>query len=121
MPRAKDHNNHYGVYVITDGTATKIGIATDARTRMCSMQSGNPRRLTLHAFVRTSSMTEARRAEIAAHEALGAVRALGEWFNVTPVMALAVVRAALDGKPDSYGSAEAMSRRALAILKRKGG
>jgi hypothetical protein len=118
MPVTKHHKNHCGVYICTDGTAVKVGVATDWRTRLVGLQNGNPRRITLYAFVHASSMTAARRAELAAHETLAAVRLCGEWFGTTPEVAAAIVRAALDGKPDSYGSVEAISRRALALLKK---
>ena len=118
MPIEKRHGNRCGVYICTDGTAVKIGIATDWRTRLSGLQCGNPRRITLYKFVHASSMTEARRAEIAAHETLAAVRMHGEWFGTTPEVAATIVHAALDGKPDSYNSIEAMSQRALAIMKK---
>lgn len=116
--RTVSHQNYCGVYIVTDGTAAKIGITNDVHERIKVMQTGNPRPITLHAFIHASSITQARRAELAAHGTLGAVRLQGEWFAVTPEIAASVVQAALDGKPDSYGSVAAMSQRAMELLKR---
>ena len=119
MPIWKHHENHCGVYVVTDGTACKIGITNNGNTRLTTLQNGNPRRLTMHVFVRTSSMTEARRVEIAAHKALAAVHLHGEWFGVTPEIASDLVRGVVAGNHNAYNSAEAMTQRALKLLKKR--
>lgn len=118
MPVEKKHRNYCGVYVVTDGTACKVGITDNFATRLVALQNGNPRRIVLYEFVRATSMAAAQRAEQATHRTLAAVRLHGEWFSASPETAAAVVRAALDGKPESYNSFEAMSERALKLLKK---
>ena len=82
------------MYVI--GTAAglqKIGLATDPRVRLATLQTALPFNLILHAAVRVPS-AQAHTVERRAHDLLADVCARSEWFHATPVEAIAAVREA---------------------------
>lgn len=82
------------VYVIAhrndDGWAgpCKVGLASDPKVRLTTLQSGNPRPIGLYGFVRTPDRMCARAAEKYLHRSLKASRLHGEWFHVEPEIAL---------------------------------
>lgn len=66
---------------ISDEGPVKVGIATNVRARLSSIQTGSPIQLTLsyHSIV----TIDARRLERAVHEELAHRRLSGEWFDVS--------------------------------------
>lgn len=70
------------VYCISDGTALKIGMTTDhPSNRIASLQTGNPRLLTVLASV---EVDDAIAAERILHEHFMEYNLLGEWFQPHP-------------------------------------
>jgi hypothetical protein len=67
------------VYFISDGAATKIGIATSPRQRLNDLQTGHPRRLKLVHAIETNNP---RRLEKWLHDKYAASRLAGEWLPV---------------------------------------
>lgn len=79
------------IYVIAAGDNTvKIGIAGDLKNRLSTLQSGHYELLKV-AFSHTCEKKEARMIEQQVHRLLTAKRLRGEWFNVTPERAQAVI------------------------------
>lgn len=73
------------LYVIAEaGTQTpvKIGYGYDVRTRLFSLQCGNPRLLEVRAKWMFGTTRAARRAEELTHRRFAEARLLGEWFSV---------------------------------------
>lgn len=71
----------------------KIGKANNVRQRISSMQVGSPDALDIIFSAETSG--DAGEVELRAHAILAAGHVQGEWFNVTPDVAIsAVIRAA---------------------------
>lgn len=66
-----------GVYVITDGTAVKIGVG-DPKQRIKQLQTGNPREITL---VREINTPLAYALERKMHQIYSDYRIRGEWFS----------------------------------------
>lgn len=82
-----------GIYVIlSTQNRCKIGFSEGPINRLKALQASGPGRLTLMFYCRTPN---ARRIEIAAHDVLDDKRVNGEWFNVTPDLAIATVLAAM--------------------------
>lgn len=80
------------VYVISAGAwAQKIGITKDLAGRLSSIQTGH--HLKLH-IVHAMEVPDAARVEERAHRLLKASRLQGEWFKVTPEIAIATVEEA---------------------------
>lgn len=76
------------VYAIGDGHGNvKIGAADDVRKRIKQLQTGNPSRLYLIAFVRLSSRAAADSVERFAHQDNAADRVHGEWFSMSDCFA----------------------------------
>ncbi len=71
------------VYTISEGPLgpTKIGITVTDRSRMKSLQTGNPRPLTPGMIL---PCKHARNIERRVHELLAPYRLSGEWFDVSP-------------------------------------
>lgn len=83
------------VYVIGPNNGPqKIGIAKDVRLRKGDLQVGCPFDLHIHAAVPMETEQAARNAERMAHRILSKSRQRGEWFNVSPIRAIDVVRIA---------------------------
>jgi hypothetical protein len=80
------------VYVIHNPeiNITKIGISDNAERRMRDLQNACGCELIL--FYNTEHLYDAQRYETSAHEALAEKRRVGEWFNVSPEEAMAVVK-----------------------------
>jgi len=70
-----------GVYIISDGELTKIGITTNITKRMLSLQSGNGRKLDLVMFAALGEKAIA--AESYLHGMFAYKKCVGEWFNLT--------------------------------------
>ena len=66
------------VYAISDGTAIKVGRSSNVRKRLSSLQSSNPRELSIVAQVFHDDSVAAERA---AHEALAEYHIRLEWFS----------------------------------------
>lgn len=77
------------VYAISDGDEFhKIGVAVNVEKRIKQLQTGNPRKLILSAFVRCKSQTQAYLIESAAKRSLAEFKAVGEWFRCSSFYAL---------------------------------
>jgi hypothetical protein len=71
-------------YAIGDGHGNvKIGTADDVRKRIKQLQTGNPSRLYLVAFVRLPSRNAAESVERYAHQDNASDRVGGEWFSMS--------------------------------------
>lgn len=84
------------LYVIAEGIdgPCKIGYADRVANRVSSLQSGNPRKLTLY---HSQPCAEYRMAERLAHSLAGYQNCvLNEWFSITVERAIAAVREACD-------------------------
>lgn len=82
------------VYVMSDGTAVKIGVSKHRpdKQRLRQLQTGNARPIK----VITSRYVEGYEdVEREAHRRLEGRRVLGEWFDVTPTQAIAVLDAVI--------------------------
>lgn len=80
IPRNLPINGY--VYCITDGTAVKIGKSTNhPSNRLAELQTGNPRLLSLVAYVEADNVTIE---EIRMHQKFAHLNVLGEWFEVHP-------------------------------------
>jgi hypothetical protein len=82
------------VYVIGPASGhQKVGLATDPRSRLATLQTACPFTLVIHAAVPVP-FVEAHEVERRAHRALSQCKVLNEWFDTTPEAAVAAVRAA---------------------------
>lgn len=82
------------IYVIGPAVGLqKVGLATDPRSRLATLQTAVPFNLILHAAVRVP-FGEAHAVERRAHRLLADVCARNEWFHATPEEAIAAVHAA---------------------------
>jgi hypothetical protein len=99
----QDHH----LYVISEGEAgpVKIGRSISAPSRLCSLQTGNPRPLRILAAweVRADEINEA---ESTLHEELEGFALIGEWFALSE-------RFILDYMPDYFGANGYSVRRAI--------
>lgn len=86
--------NELYVYVIgpKDGLQ-KIGRSVSPKKRLKTLQSGSPLKLHVHF---TLQHARAGAVEIAAHRVLHADRVHGEWFRVSPGVAIAAVHTAVE-------------------------
>jgi hypothetical protein len=92
MPRAESGCSF--VYAIGDGHGrVKIGTADDVRKRIKQLQTGNPNRLYLIAYLRLRRRFDADQIERAAHDENDRDRICGEWFLMSDACA---VQALLD-------------------------
>lgn len=81
------HGNSF-VYAIADGHGNvKIGVAEDIHKRIRQLQTGNPNRLYLIAFLRLCSRHQADRIERYAHSDNAEDRVNGEWFSMSDACA----------------------------------
>lgn len=76
------------VYVVTDGSGyVKIGVASQLKNRLCAMQTGNPRLITVLFTFETSSLKEDRKLEKVLHNEFAQHRLsfdngfISEWFT----------------------------------------
>ena len=77
-PRVRKAYKGY-VYLISDGTALKLGKTTTHPTqRIGSLQTGNPRLLTLLAYI---EVEDVHAVELALHQKFISFNLLGEWFT----------------------------------------
>lgn len=82
IPTAKAGSSF--VYAVGDGHGNvKIGVAEDVQKRIRQLQTGNPNRLYLVAFLRLSSRYDADRVEKEAHSSYSQDRVSGEWFALS--------------------------------------
>jgi hypothetical protein len=84
------------VYVIgPEKGLQKIGMATDPRSRLATLQTASPQDLMIHAAIGVP-FGAAPEVESQAHRLLGRMQVKNEWFAITPAEALfAVYTAAL--------------------------
>lgn len=87
-------NEHHHLYVIAptaDGLPVapcKIGISNNVVGRIASIQTGNPRKLSLVAAISIADRTIIKTLESALHEHYADRRLEGEWFDTSPVDAV---------------------------------
>lgn len=72
------------IYVVSDGTAIKIGLCDHVESRMADLQGGNPRRLKLHAAWHMRAYDYAYWVEQAVLRAGRRHRVCGEWLAAKP-------------------------------------
>lgn len=78
------------VYVVgAVGHPTKIGIAKDVDARLAALNTSSAVRLRAYFHV---EVDDARATEAAAHRALADYRLNGEWFDITPELAIETVK-----------------------------
>lgn len=83
------------VYVVTSSNGhVKIGISTDPEARLRTLQTGTSDQLQL--TFTAPGYGNALTVEQEAHRILAAHRVSGEWFNVTPDLAVAAIFGAAD-------------------------
>lgn len=84
------------VYVIgPEKGLQKVGMATDPRTRLATLQTASPQDLMIHAAIGVP-FGAAPEVESQAHRLLGGMQVRNEWFAITPAEGLfAVYTAAL--------------------------
>lgn len=86
---------HRFIYVIGPAVGLqKVGIATDPRMRLATLQTACPFDLTLHVAI-PIPFGEAHAIERRAHRALARSCVRNEWFEATPAEAINAVRAAV--------------------------
>lgn len=79
----QESDNPYYVYFITDGTnAVKIGVAKDVKKRLGSIQTGNPRKVSVLYLIKCDSEKEAYVIENGLHRIYSEYRLEGEWFLI---------------------------------------
>ncbi len=69
-----------GIYIVTDGTAFKIGIAGDMKKRLSGIQNGNPRQIEL---IHYQKVSKAVKLEKMLHKYFSEERLMGEWFDLS--------------------------------------
>jgi len=80
------------VYVVEGAlNVCKIGKTIDIRARISALQTGHPIKLTLHLAL-PMPKSFARQVERETHKALHTSRQTGEWFTVSPSVAIATVK-----------------------------
>jgi hypothetical protein len=83
------------IYLITGPPGmVKVGVTTDPRGRLATLQTGSAYPLKFAAIMATPGTGYVVEARI--HEILQAYRASGEWFRVSPTRTLFAIRQALD-------------------------
>jgi hypothetical protein len=88
------------LYVISEGSdgPVKVGFSAKPRARLTGLQSGNPRRLTLEEEWLLSKRRHAEIIERDLHDLLANYSMVGEWFDLPPNKALALVWGRLQEK-----------------------
>jgi hypothetical protein len=76
------------VYVMEAGEHTKIGVATEPRARLKSLQAGCPLEIHLLGHLRFASFPVARAIEAEMHNVFAEFRGHGEWFHMPSSWAL---------------------------------
>lgn len=86
------------VYVISDGCHHfKVGKAVNVASRIKQLQTGNGRKLTLHAYLPCQTESIAYRVETYVKRWLNSYKATGEWFQCDPdTVVIALYEAAGD-------------------------
>lgn len=81
-PNISENKSPYYVYLIeqADEQFTKIGITNDPETRLSSLQTGNPQKLTLRYLLHCQDYAQAQGLEQAMHFVFAQRAAVGEWF-----------------------------------------
>ena len=84
------------IYVIRAGAKVKIGRSSDPEYRCAKLQTGNPDKLEL--CFAAPVIGDGRMIETEAHDILvsNRIRQNGEWFDVTPEVAIAAIRSAAE-------------------------
>ena len=76
----------YGVYFIYCGdkqtSPVKIGVTSDLESRIASLQTGNPYKLTCKALIPCDDKTQAYHLESFFHKQFKKNRMMGEWFKL---------------------------------------
>lgn len=72
------------VYVISDGSHVKIGIASDPQSRLVNLQVGNRLKLSLLHYKDCKCKRDATLLEQRLHQLYKKSHVTGEWFNVPP-------------------------------------
>lgn len=107
VPLAAEHAPHRGgVYVIQQGDdgPLKIGVTTDVRKRMRSLQTGSPHPLRLVAIFDGNKLDEQK-----AHDRFAPHALSGEWFKPVPEI-LRFARECAAGSAPIYEPAQSRSR-----------
>lgn len=81
LPNGSDNPEHGFVYLMTDGSAVKIGKSADLGKRISQIQTGNPNEIILLQAIETDDMA---RVERSLHEWFKKYRMRGEWFDLLP-------------------------------------
>ncbi len=84
--------------------AQKVGLTTDPKGRLATLQTGCPHELVLHVAVRVP-FDEAHAVERRAHRMLARCCARNEWFDTTPTAAMSTVLLAAKPLPVAYSPA----------------
>lgn len=93
VPRPRPTADTY-VYFLRCGSLVKIGYSNNPFSRVSSLKTGNPEKVTLFLMVPGT-----RSDERAIHEKLVAHRAQGEWYKLSPAVRALMARAAAYGAP----------------------
>lgn len=86
------------VYLISDGEFRKIGKATNVKSRLGSLQTGNPRLLKVERLITCRSSSEAHLVESFLHGECWRNRVRGEWFKIALDHFDGIARAVLSAK-----------------------
>lgn len=88
---AKPDQRQCSIYVITSTSATKIGISRNKVVRLQNLQSWVPEKLTL-VWSAPGPQYSIKRVEAAVHADLSAHRLFGEWFAISPDVAIEAIK-----------------------------
>lgn len=109
------------VYFIQEGRgehgSIKIGKSNNVDKRLKSLQTGNPRKLTLMALIKCRTPNDAHRLESKFHLMFKNDRVLGEWFS--GMIDLNLIQETFDIEPDNYEKAKAAYIDAPSKIKKK--
>lgn len=86
------------VYVIgreSGADVCKIGITSNPKKRLASLQSGSPHKLSVAHLFAFADRDIARQVEAETHDIMGSGRMSGEWFEVNPQAGALMVRAVM--------------------------
>lgn len=92
--RRVDFSPDCSVYVIgfdANKAPSKVGIASDPAQRMAALQTGHFRKLILGGSWACPDRETARALEAAFHHTQSKSRLIGEWFAVSPVVAMTIL------------------------------
>lgn len=85
--RVKEKNPGF-VYIISDGTNIKVGVANNVNRRLKSLQTGNPNTLTLEF---SEYRNQPYKLETYLHQQLAKYRTKGEWYHGITVQEIRVL------------------------------